>query len=122
MPKVLIVDDDEEIRSLLAEFLSDSGFLVRLASNGQEALELLQHEGGWVILLDWNMPQLDGAGVLEQVADNSALLEGNTIILLSATARFHAQQLARWSGLVAATLEKPFDLDEVLAAVLACSH
>jgi CheY-like chemotaxis protein len=122
MPKVLIVDDDEEIRSLLAEFLRDSGFLVRLACNGLEAVEILRHEGGWVILLDWNMPQLDGAGVLEQVAENPALLEGNTIILLSATARFHTQRMARWSGLVAATLEKPFDLDEVLAVVQACSR
>jgi CheY-like chemotaxis protein len=122
MPKVLIVDDDEEIRSLLAEFLSDSGFLVRLACNGQEAVEILQHEGGWVILLDWNMPQLDGAGVLEQVADHPALQRGNTIILLSATARFHPQPMARWAGLVAASLEKPFDLDEVLAAVEACGR
>jgi CheY-like chemotaxis protein len=122
MRQVLIVDDDEEIRLLLAEFLSTSGFLVRLASNGQEALELLQQEGGWVILLDWNMPLLDGAGVLEQVAENPTLQRDNTIILLSATARFHTQQLARWSGLVAATLEKPFELDEVLAVVQALNH
>jgi CheY-like chemotaxis protein len=122
MPKVLIVDDDEEIRVLLAEFLSEQGYLVRLACHGLEAVEILQHEAGWVILLDWNMPQLDGAGVLEQVAETPALQLGNTIILLSATARFHAQQLARWSGLVAATLEKPFELDEVLAAVQGCGR
>jgi DNA-binding response OmpR family regulator len=60
--------------------------------------------------------------VLEQVAENPTLQRDNTIILLSATARFHTQQLARWSGLVAATLEKPFELDEVLAVVQALNH
>src|SRR5215470_13630476 len=72
MPKVLIVDDDEEIRSLLAEFLSDIGCPVRLACDGVEALEILRQEGGWVIFLDWNMPRLDGAGVIEQLADHAA--------------------------------------------------
>lgn len=91
MPKVFMVDDDEEIRSLLAEMLSDIGYPVLLARDGQEALEMLQHEGGWVIFLDCNRPQLDGAGVVEQLADHPALREGNTIILWSATLRFRTR-------------------------------
>lgn len=118
MPKVFIVDD-EEIRSLLADSLSDIGCLVRLACDGAEALEILQHESGWVILLDWNLPQLDGAGVIAHLADHPALQAGNTVILMSATGRFRSQQVARWSGIVAATLDKPFDLDEVLGLVQA---
>lgn len=119
MPKVLIVDDDEEIRSMLAEFFSDINYTIRLACDGQEALEILQHERGWVIFLDWNMPRLDGAGVIEQLADHPTLLEDNKVILMSATLRFRSQQVARWAGIVAATLEKPFDLDEVLAVMQA---
>lgn len=117
MSKILIVDDDEEIRAVLAELLSDIGCPVRLACDGVEALEILQQEGGWVMVLDWNMPRLDGAGVIEQLADHPALREGNTGILMSATLRFPPQQLRRLSGVVAATLEKPFDLDEVLGLV-----
>ena len=122
MLKVLIVDDDAEIRTVLATFLSDTGYPVWQASDGQEALEVLLYEQGWVILLDWNMPRLDGAGVLEQLADNPALREGNTVIVMSATLGFRLEQLWRFAGVVAATVTKPFDLDEVLALVQTSSR
>jgi CheY-like chemotaxis protein len=121
MPKILIVDDDAEVRALLADVLSGAGYLVRLACNGQEALEILRHERGWVILLDWHMPQLDGAGVLEHLVDHPTLREGSTIILMSATMQFQLEQLRRFAGVVTAFLEKPFDLDEALAVVQASS-
>jgi CheY-like chemotaxis protein len=122
MPKVLIVDDDAEIRAVLATFLSDTGYPVWQACDGQEALEVLRHEQGWVIFLDWNMPRLDGAGVLEQLADNPALREGNRVIVMSATLGFRLEQLRRFAGVVAATVAKPFDLDEVLALVQTSSR
>src|SRR5690348_4643540 len=99
MPKVLIVDDDEEVRTLLADLLSSTGYLVRLACDGQEALSVLRHERGWVILLDWNMPRLDGAGVLEHLIDHPTLREGSTIILMSATIQFRLEHLQRYAGL-----------------------
>lgn len=122
MPKILIVDDDAEIRAMLATFLSDTGYPVWQANDGQEALEVLRLEQGWVILLDWNMPRLDGAGVLEQLADTPALREGSSVIVMSATLRFRLEQLRRFAGVVAATVEKPFDLDEVLALVQTISR
>jgi len=121
MLKILIVDDDEEVRSMLADLLSSTGHPVRLACDGQEALEVLRHEQGWVILLDWNMPRVDGAGVLEHLIDDPTLREGSTIILMSATIQFRLEQFRRYAGLVTAMVEKPFDLDEVLNLVQAGS-
>jgi DNA-binding response OmpR family regulator len=68
------------------------------------------------------MPRLDGEAVLEHLAVTPALREGNRVIVMSATLRFRLEQMSRFSGMVAATLEKPFDLDEVLAVVQACSR
>lgn len=61
MPALLIVEDDDEIRELLAEMLTDRGYLVRTARNGQEGLDLLR--GGMhpnLVLLDLMMPIMDG--------------------------------------------------------------
>lgn len=65
---VFIVDDDLDIRELLAETLAEKGFDVTTAANGQEALRLLRSMSvrPSVILLDLMMPIMDGYGFLEQ--------------------------------------------------------
>ena len=70
-----------------------------------------------MILLDWNMPQLDGAGVIAHLADHPVLRAGNTVMRMSATGRVRSQQVACWAGIVAAILDKPLELDEVLGLV-----
>ena len=58
--KVLVVDDEWEIRHLLSQFLTEEGYEVILASNGEEAIELAERENPQVILLDILMPGIDG--------------------------------------------------------------
>jgi DNA-binding response OmpR family regulator len=58
--KVLVVDDEWEIRHLLSQFLTDEGYEVILASNGEEAIELAKCESPNAILLDAKMPAIDG--------------------------------------------------------------
>ena len=58
--KVLVVDDEWEIRDLLSQFLAEEGYEVILASNGEEAIELAERENPQVILLDIMMPGIDG--------------------------------------------------------------
>jgi len=58
--KVLVVDDEWEIRDLLSQFLAEEGYEVILASNGEEAIELAERENPQVILLDIMMPDIDG--------------------------------------------------------------
>lgn len=57
---VLIVDDDEDNRRFMAELLSREGYAVASASNGQEALKILPKWRPFVILLDLEMPVMDG--------------------------------------------------------------
>ena len=58
--KILVVDDELEIRNLLSQFLTEEGYEVILASNGEEAIELAERENPQVILLDIMMPGIDG--------------------------------------------------------------
>jgi two-component system alkaline phosphatase synthesis response regulator PhoP len=58
--KVLVVDDEEQIRELLREFLVGAGYEVLVATNAEEAIEVAQRERPHLILLDIRMPELDG--------------------------------------------------------------
>lgn len=57
---VLVVEDDQEMRDLLSNFLEGEGYEVILASSGEEAIELAEKENPQVILLDFKMPGVDG--------------------------------------------------------------
>ena len=57
---VLVVDDDEDIRSIITTLLEDDGFVVRTACNGREALEAISQSMPRVILLDLKMPVMNG--------------------------------------------------------------
>ncbi|HSL02913.1 MAG TPA: response regulator [Nitrospiraceae bacterium] len=67
MPKVLVIDDEESIRTLLAMRLRHRGYDVLLADNGQKGLELYRQERPDIILLDLIMPEPDGVNVLKQI-------------------------------------------------------
>ena len=67
--KVLVVDDEREIRDLLKEFLTDEAYEVILASNGKEAIELAEREHPDAILLDVKMPEIDGIKVCQRLKE-----------------------------------------------------
>jgi two-component system cell cycle response regulator DivK len=60
MPKILLVEDTEEIRDFLSRRLTRRGFEVELAVNGQEGVERVRAAKPDVVLLDMNMPVMDG--------------------------------------------------------------
>ncbi len=116
MLKILVVDDDDAIREVLRLLLTEEGFQVKTARDGCEAIEILQHEGGWLILLDLMMPRLDGRAVLTYLRVHPSLLTCNKVILMSATTR-GGQEYQALLAEVEAELPKPFDLDKVLSLV-----
>jgi len=59
-PTILIADDDEAIRELLAIYLKNEGYLLRFAKTGQEVLDVVAHEPIDLLILDWMMPVMDG--------------------------------------------------------------
>jgi len=68
-PRVLIVDDNSDVRRLYAIGLNQRGFEVKLAANGAEAVERVAAERPDVILLDWVMPLMDGGEVLSRLRE-----------------------------------------------------
>jgi CheY-like chemotaxis protein len=67
-PKVLLVEDNADVRRLYAIGLNQRGFEVKLAANGAEAVDRVASERPDFILLDWLMPLMDGGEVLERIS------------------------------------------------------
>jgi len=80
---ILVVDDDDDFREALCEVLSEAGYPVAQAGDGEQALARVAEETPGIILLDLKMPGLDGWGVMERLrADPKAT--GIPILILSA--------------------------------------
>ena len=67
MGKILVIDDQPNVRALLEMLLRQQGYDVVLADNGWKGLRLFRQEHPNIILLDLNMPELDGVAVLKQI-------------------------------------------------------
>ncbi len=67
MPKLLIVEDEENLRDLYEEDLIDAGYEVEKASNGKEAMDLVKNGGFDLIIMDIRMPEMDGIETLGKV-------------------------------------------------------
>jgi CheY-like chemotaxis protein len=79
-PKVLLVEDNADIRRLYAIGLNQRGFEVKLAANGAEAVERVRSERPDFMLLDWLMPLMDGGEVLARLNGTG---EGIDVIVIS---------------------------------------
>jgi two-component system alkaline phosphatase synthesis response regulator PhoP len=72
--KILLVDDESDFLDPIAFWLEAKGYSVRTSSNGQEALKLIEEEVPDIILLDVNMPIMDGVETLKRIrADHETL-------------------------------------------------
>jgi CheY-like chemotaxis protein len=112
--RVLIVDDDHDIRATLHEILSDEGYDVASAANGSDALRLLRSGiAPCVILLDLMMPIMDGWQFrAQQLGDPT--LAAVPVVVLSADANVEKKS-ARLSA--SGCIRKPIDLDALLDVV-----
>jgi two-component system chemotaxis response regulator CheY len=108
---ILVVDDERDIRSTVAEMLELEGYEVDEAANGADALEQVERHPPDVILLDMRMPVLDGWGFAAELRQR-----GRQIPIGVMTA---ARDAARWADEIAANgaLAKPFAFEDLLRAV-----
>jgi CheY-like chemotaxis protein len=112
---VLVADDDEDIREVVAEALTGCGCDVIVASSGRDALAKLHTTEVLprVILLDLMMPDLDGAQFLAEQRRHPRIADV-PVVMITASGRSTRREL----GLdVAAWLAKPVELDELLATI-----
>jgi DNA-binding response OmpR family regulator len=109
---VLVVDDDADVRALVAELLTRAGYQVNQAPNGREALKVLFDARPDLVLLDINMPELDGWGTLERIRELSDV----PVLMLTAL----GAELEKVRALRAGAddyVTKPFGRQELLARV-----
>jgi DNA-binding response OmpR family regulator len=112
MAEVLIVDDDPDIRVLLAFTLEDSGFTVRHAGDGAAALAALEERPAELMVLDVMMPGIDGFGVLRAMRQNRLAPETRVLILTCKTEE--RDHLRGWELGAHEYLTKPFDPDDLV--------
>lgn len=110
-PEILVVDDDRPLRSLLVTILKRQGFNVTAASNGFEALERLNDHRFDLMLLDLNMPRMNGYEVLAHLARISRADVPAIVVLSGAVAEDSD------GDLVLQTVQKPFDVEVLVGAV-----
>jgi CheY-like chemotaxis protein len=105
---VMVIDDDEDVREVLRDFIEDLGYRPVVAANGQEGLEVIREldEPPCVILLDLMMPIMDGWQFLEVVSADASLAGIPIVISTSAPDRAPSGPKV---------LAKPVDLEDFVA-------
>ncbi len=108
---LLVVDDEENLRSMLAAALQHHGFTVTVVPNGREALEVIPEARPDLVLLDVMMPELDGFEVCRRLRAS-----GDRTPVLFLTARDATEDKVRGLTLGGDDyLQKPFSLEELMA-------
>ena len=115
MARILIAEDNAEIRALVSSILVEEGHKVSVAQNGQQALDMMLEDTPDVLLLDIMMPHMDGYTVLKEIK-SSGIRESMKIMIL--TAKTSESDWVRGYKLGAdAYVTKPFDIDELTGQI-----
>jgi CheY-like chemotaxis protein len=109
--QVLVVEDDAAIRDLLRDVLTDEGYIVREAGDGERALSILEEWHPDLVILDLGLPIVDGVEFRRRQATLGLAAEV-PVIVLSARHEVPEAELA-----AAEVVRKPFDLDDLLETV-----
>lgn len=113
--KILLADDSHAIRFLVSEILTNAGFTVVQAENGQEAIDKTYKENPDLLILDYEMPQKTGFEVVKEVRSRTGYLHTPIIIFTAVT-----DKSTKLEGLgldIDDYLTKPADEDEIVARV-----
>lgn len=113
-PRILVVDDEKDIRELITFYLHKEGFDVLEAGNGEEALEILENEYVDLGIIDVMMPIVDGFELVEELKE----FKDVPVIMLTAKAE-SKDKLRGFSVGVDDYVVKPFDPSELMARVKA---
>ena len=116
MPRILVIDDDADVRGSLCKILTRAGYDVVEASDGIAGVELQHRQPADVIITDIFMPGLDGLQTIRQLKKEGSAVK---IIAVSGGDRTGTIDLREHARLMGAfkVLAKPFEMRDVLAAV-----
>lgn len=112
MTDILIVEDDKELAGLMTDFLRTEGYIVSAVESGERALELFDQYGARLVVLDINLPDVNGFAVCSKLRENT-----DTPILI-VSARTDKEDKLNGLDLGADDyIEKPYDIDILLAKI-----
>jgi CheY-like chemotaxis protein len=111
--KVLIVDDEDELRAILSEYLQTYGLQTLEARNGLECLLYVKHEHPDIIVLDLTMPRLGGIEALKRIHKFDPRIR---VIVLTASADYIQHQAARTLG-ASEVYTKPYNLEHLARCI-----
>jgi DNA-binding response OmpR family regulator len=113
--RILIVDDDPTIRSVLEALLEDEGFTPVTAANGQDAIDIVRSHRPALILMDLMMPVMSGVDAVRELKTDS---ETESIPIIAMSAGFILRESID-KLLADSIISKPFDLDALIATIRA---
>ena len=112
MADIIVVEDNEEIGTLLSDFLEAEGYDTYLAVSGEEALAVYEDEGAKLVVLDIMLPGMDGFAICSRIREK----DNTPIIIVSAK----GTKEDKLNGLMLGAddyMEKPYDIDILLAKI-----
>jgi len=112
---ILIVDDEEDHRLVLADLLESKGYSISTVKNAKQALAQLSTQAVDLVITDFMMPEMNGLELIRAMARSDGL-NMIPVILLTANARENLEDLAKSAGAFS-TVFKPFDNKNLLAGI-----
>ena len=113
MTRILIVDDDAAVRSVVSEALADDGYQVDAAGNGRQALAAFREHCPDALVLDLEMPVMDGPTLMRTLRERT---KWGRVPLVVVSGRDGAAEAAPRLG-ARACLHKPFELSDLLQTI-----
>ncbi|HKO59052.1 MAG TPA: response regulator [Thermoanaerobaculia bacterium] len=117
LPRVLVADDEQAIRTLVARMLRRAGFEPVEAADGEQAIELLDGGGFDAAVIDLMMPRVDGFGVVDHLIETQPRMVEKTIVMTAFPRTAARERLHHLCSIVS----KPFEMEELVSMVRDCA-
>ena len=111
--RILVVDDEANMRATLADILSDEGYRIDIAADGLSAVEMCAQQNYDVVLLDVRMPGIDGVEAFRRIRRND---ESARVVMMSAYSMDDLKRAVLDEGAIA-FLSKPLDIENVIGLI-----
>lgn len=115
--KILIVDDNQDITTMLMQYITFKGHSCSVANDSREGLHMIQTNQYDTVLLDLAMPEFSGIDIVDELYQSKKIQKLNVVALTASSISADQEECLKKKG-VRAILRKPIDPDELLEYLL----